>query len=164
MTHDYKWFINSLKAICCQYFFDKDVSKYDFTKIIQTEEDDNNPLFKNFPVKEPENLWFSILNDEVEGYYLESNQPKKIRDIIERLMSKYNEQPETRKLNLVLFDELYRHMFKIVRAMNIQGGHLIIVGLRGFATGELIKLASYIASRIYTTLEMHPEFTDSDWK
>jgi hypothetical protein len=147
MTHDYKWFVNCLKAICCKHFFDKDVSSYDFTKILHGDEYDEHPLFENFPVKEPHNLWFSVLNDEVEGYYLESNQPKKIRDIIERLMSKYNEQPETRKLNLVLFDELYRHMFKIVRALNIHGSNLIVVGLRGFATGELIKLASYIAAR-----------------
>lgn len=109
-------------------------------------------------------MWFSILNEEVEGYYLESNQPKKIRDIIERQVAKYNEQPETRKLNLCLYDELYRHLFKIVRAINLYQGHLIIVGLRGFATGELIKLATYIALKTYRTLEMHPEFTDQDWK
>jgi hypothetical protein len=37
-------------------------------------------------------MWFSVLNDEVEGYYLESDQPKKIRLIIERWIERYNEQ------------------------------------------------------------------------
>lgn len=72
--------------------------------------------------------------------------------------------PDLRKLNLVLYDELYRHLFKIVRAINLHGGHLIVVGLRGFATGELIKLATFIAGKTYSTLEMHPEFSDQDWK
>jgi hypothetical protein len=59
---------------------------------------------------------------------------------------------------------MYKHLFKIVRAINIHGGHLIIVGLRGFATGELIKLATFIATKQYSTLDMHPDFNDQDWK
>jgi hypothetical protein len=38
------------------------------------------------------------------------------------------------------------------------------VGLKGFATGELIKLATFITSKNYSTLELHPEFDDADWK
>lgn len=67
-------------------------------------------------------------------------------------------------MNLVIYDELYKNLFKIVRAINIHAGHLIIVGLRGFATGELTKLATFIASKQYSTLEMHPDFNDTDWK
>ena len=33
---------------------------------------------------------------------------------------------------------------KIMRAISYNGAHLVIIGLRGYATGELIKLASFI--------------------
>lgn len=73
MKHDLKWFVRTLKAVCCKHFYDKDVSTFDFTKILHIEDNDDDPMFENFPVKDPDNLWFSVLNDEVEGYYLESN-------------------------------------------------------------------------------------------
>lgn len=63
-----------------------------------------------------------------------------------------------------MYDEMYRTLFKLVRAINIHTTNLIVIGLRGFATGELIKLSVFISTKVYTTLEMHPEFSDQDWR
>ncbi len=109
------------------------MDSFDWNKI-----DDEDELFKDFPVKSPDSIWFSVLNHEVEGQYLESSEPKKIKDIIDRQIERYNQQPEVHKLNLVLYEEMYRDLFKIMRALNLYASHLIIVGLKGYAISYLI--------------------------
>ena len=86
-----------------------------------------------------------------------------LKDILEQQIERYNEQQDRRKLNLVLYDELIKNLLRITRAITIYGGHLMIVGLRGFATGELVKLASFCSSKMYRPLEINPDFTDHDW-
>ena len=161
MKHDLSWLSNAVKAVCVKHFTEEDVSTYDFTK---TSDADQSSLLDKFPIENPESVWFSTLNLEVEGFYSEVKVPKTVCNLITRQIDRYNEQQDTKKLSLVLFDELYTHLFKIMRAINTHGGHLIIVGLRGFATNELMKLAAFILGKQFSALEMHPEFSDSDWK
>lgn len=73
------------------------------------------------------------MNEEVEGYYQEVRGVQTVQILIETWIDRYNEQKDKKRLNFVLYDELIRHLLKILRAINMHGGHLIIVGLRGFA-------------------------------
>ena len=164
MTHDYRWFSRALKAVCQKHFFDKDISGFDFTQILHPEDSDSDPAIDDFPLQNPDSILFSTLNEEVEGYYMESSQPKKIIMIIERMLDKYNEIPEVKKLNLVLYEDMYRNIFKILRAVNMHQGHLIIVGLRGFATQDLVRLSCFISQKVYGALDMNPDFNDTDWQ
>jgi hypothetical protein len=86
-----------------------------------------------------------------------------LRPLLDQHIERYNEMQDRRKLNLVVYDELIRNLLRIMRAVTIYGGHLIIVGLRGFATGELIKLASFCSAKQFTPLEINPDFKDYDW-
>jgi hypothetical protein len=70
MRHDYKWFVRALKAVCCQHFLGKDLLNFDFTQIVSAFHKENESMFDGFPVEDPEQLWFSVLNDEVEGCYM----------------------------------------------------------------------------------------------
>ena len=63
----------------------------------------------------------------------------------------------------MLYTELIKHLIKILRALGIYGGHLIVVGLRGYATIELVKLASFIQTKRFVPLEINPEFTELEW-
>ncbi len=63
----------------------------------------------------------------------------------------------------MLYDELVRHLLKILRAINIHGGHLILVGLKGFAVSWLVKLATFITSKNTFFLEMHSEYGTNEW-
>lgn len=72
MQHDLKWFIRALKAVCCEHFLDKDMSHFDFTEIVSATHQEKEPQFIDFPVEDPHNLWFSVLNDEVEGFYMQA--------------------------------------------------------------------------------------------
>jgi len=45
-----------------------------------------------FPVTDPNKLWFSILNEEVEGYYLELKDVKNVSQMTDVWIDKYNDQ------------------------------------------------------------------------
>ena len=87
-----------------------------------------------------------------------------IKDIIDRQIDRYNQQPDVHKLNLVLYEELYRDLFKIMRAINLHASHLIIVGLKGYAISYLVQLAAFVTQKAYSELELRPDFKDEDWK
>lgn len=68
MKHDLKWFMTELNKVCNKHLTEEDPSKeamHNTSSVSLDVEDDS------CPVKDPSQLWFSILNEEVEGYYLE---------------------------------------------------------------------------------------------
>ena len=108
---------------------------------------------------------------EVDGYYCEfknmegRNDP--IPDVIHQKISdqleKYNEQSGS-KISLILYHELNKHLLKIVRAVNVHDGHLIIVGLKGFGISSLTSLACFVSGVQLNKMELHPNFTDDEWR
>ena len=164
MNHDLKWLMSAIKAICMKHLLtdSKDLSNFSFDKM--SGESETKEIFRNFPIQEPDKVWFSVLNTEVEGYYSEVRTIQHTNDILNRHIARYNEQQDVKKLNIILFEEMFINIFKILRAINTHAGHLIVVGLRGFATNDLIKLATFISQKAYHALEMHPDFTDEEWR
>ena len=74
----------------------------------------NYPDGRVWPIQDAENLWFSIMNMDVEGYYCEIKPPEnRPNDSIEEMihekifasLEKYNEQPDKPRISLVLYKE-----------------------------------------------------------
>lgn len=96
------------------------------------------------------------MNLDVDGYYCEFRPPpeSKSEESIEELMhhkidsylQKYNESADKQKITLTLYREFNRHLMKIVRAINIHDGHVIIVGMKGYGIGMLTKLACFASN------------------
>lgn len=57
-----------------------------------------------------------------------------------------------------------RTILKILRAITIFDGHLVIVGLKGFGIASMTKLANFIANSCPVQLDMHTNFNDDEWK
>lgn len=62
--------------------------------------DPTDPMYREWPIKDEDNLFFSILNMDVEGYYCEVKPPegrldepieKLIYEKVEGFLEKYNE-------------------------------------------------------------------------
>ena len=53
---------------------------------------------------------------------------------------------------------------KIVRAINIHDGHVIVVGMKGFGISMLTKLACFASGIQHEKMELHPNFIDEEWK
>ena len=89
---------------------------------------------------------------------------KLINDKIEAQLQKYNEQPDKQRISLTLYREFNRHLMKILRAVNMHDGHVIIVGMKGFGISMLTKLACFASGIQYNKMELHPNFTDEEWR
>lgn len=134
----------------------------------------NNDAYKRvWPIEDEDNLWFSIMNMDVDGYYCEIKPPegrldepieKLIHEKIEGYLSKYNEQPDKAKISLTLFREFNRHLLKIVRAVTVHNGHVIIVGMKGYGINMMTRLACFAAGIQYNKMELHPNFVDDEWR
>jgi hypothetical protein len=63
MNHDLKKLTRAIKSICVQHLCDEEdnLSDVDLTSEEKPRE------FEDFPIESPDKLWFSTLNDEVEG-------------------------------------------------------------------------------------------------
>lgn len=48
--------------------------------------------------------------------------------------------------------------------MQQDGGHVVVVGLRGFATTQVIRLCTYILQKQFYPLEINPDYGDADWQ
>lgn len=84
--------------------------------------------------------------------------------MVDAWYDKYNEGNDRIHINLILYNEFIKHLIKILRAINIYDGHLVTVGLRGFGITTLIKLATFILQHHHRQMELHPTFTDDEWK
>jgi hypothetical protein len=123
----------------------------------------SRPNYDDFPIGEPNKLWFSVLNEEVEGCYQQVNDTENVIGLVETWLDKYNEQTDRPNLSLILYSEFVKHLLKILRAISQPDGHLIVVGLRGYGITQLIKLATFIGAIQYNGMDMSVNFTDDDW-
>ena len=71
--------------------------------------DPNDPIFRQWPIDDEDNLWFSTMNMDVDGYYVEFKPPEGrqnesidalINEKIEGYLNKYNESPDKSKISL----------------------------------------------------------------
>lgn len=60
-----------------------------------------------------------------------------IEPLVDKWLNKYNESQERRRISLILYDEMRKHLLKILRAINLHDGHLVLVGLKGFGIKAL---------------------------
>jgi hypothetical protein len=51
----------------------------------------SRPNYDDFPIGEPNKLWFSVLNEEVEGCYQQVNDTENVIGLVETWLDKYNE-------------------------------------------------------------------------
>ena len=91
MKHDLKWFMTELKRVCQTHLIEESnellVNDNDIDSDSPDLGDNNSP----FPVTDPSKLWFSILNEEVEGYYLELKEISNVSHLADVWITKYNE-------------------------------------------------------------------------
>jgi len=79
MNHDYKKLTRAIKAICLRHFQEDD----DDISLVELELDEKAGEFDEFMIENPEQIWFSTLNDEVEGYYLEILSINQLRSLLD---------------------------------------------------------------------------------
>jgi hypothetical protein len=79
MAHDVRWFTETLEAVCRKHFWVREeLEEFKGNRKV----DENGNLEEGeiepqrlqqflWPIKDPNNLWYSTMNQEVEGFYME---------------------------------------------------------------------------------------------
>ena len=86
-----------------------------------------------------------------------------IEQLQDRLLGFMNAHDETpvgkiRKLDLVLFDSAVKHVGRVVRALGMPRGNLLMVGVGGSGKQSLVRLATFVTGYDYATLVISKGF------
>uniref|UniRef100_A0A7S1U3J4 Dynein heavy chain n=1 Tax=Phaeomonas parva TaxID=124430 RepID=A0A7S1U3J4_9STRA len=68
-----------------------------------------------------------------------------LRAVVNEKLALYNEENPGKRMNLVLFDDALRHLFRLVRCMGMPRGNVLCVGVGGSGKQSLSRLAAHIS-------------------
>ena len=68
----------------------------------------------------------------------------KLKETVEALQAKFNEESRSRKLELVLFEDALLHLTRIARLLAMDRGSALLVGVGGSGKQSLSRLGAYI--------------------
>ena len=187
MTHDRKWFEALLKECFSKHFwvveeleiFEKTAEKKkeedEGEEEKKEEEDDDqskkvdeiDPKRKDqflWPIEDPDGLYFSLWNPDLEGYYQEVSNIEDVQKLIQGALIKYNDSNERVRLDLMLFNQVNKLMLKMLRAISTPNGHLINVAMKGYGMNSVIKLVAMSAGHVLKELEVYEGFQMDEWQ
>lgn len=124
MTHDREWFVNMLEKVCRNHFYVVDsLEELEAMKTSQSkdlkesskgeegtqeegvgDEDIGKKDPFLWPISDPEQLYFSQWNHEVDGFYMEVDPVDTVEKIIAGHLERYNDSNERVRLDLMLFN------------------------------------------------------------
>ena len=106
-------------------------------------------------VKDPDSIFYSRWNTDVEGCYLEIEDVRKVHSVIESCLEKLNDSNERMRIDVFLYNQLNKHMIKVLRVLSTSNGHLINVAMKGFGMTSVVNLVSFAAGHSFHTFETY---------
>ncbi|CDW77756.1 dynein heavy chain axonemal [Stylonychia lemnae] len=170
---DYEWLNSKLKELSLKHFDmngnleeqnSRASSQQFIRKNTQKEKSMTSQEDLAFPISNPKDLYFSVYNLDVEGYYVEIENINRVGEAIDKMLEKYNEASDRSQINLILFNDINRILLKMVRVLSTSNGHMLVVTVKGSGITNLQKLASFSLGYQLKQLEMLPGFSLEEWR
>ena len=92
-----------------------------------------------------------------------TDRDRLLKECQEQLLE-FNDEPETKKMDLVLFMDAIEHIVKIFRIISTPKGNGLLVGVGGSGRKSLASLATYIANFDLFSLEITKNYDLIKWK
>lgn len=86
-----------------------------------------------------------VLVERAPKFYELGGSLEQVRLTAGEFMDKHNEENPQKKMELVLFDDALKHLFRISRIIEMPRGSALLVGVGGSGKQSLTRLASYIS-------------------
>ena len=96
--------------------------------------------------------------------YCELTDREKLTKTCNISLAEFNEEPDTKKMDLVLFMDAIEHVVKIFRIISTPKGNGLLVGVGGSGRKSLASLATYIADFDLFMIEITKAYGVTEWK
>lgn len=110
MTHDQAWFQTALEEVCRRHFdilpdSDPEVNKAASPRV-DTGQSIDMSIGESYkwPIADPNNLFFSYWNQEVEGFYMKVEHAEGLGKIIANSLERFNDSNERQRISLMLYN------------------------------------------------------------
>lgn len=100
----------------------------------------------------------------LKNLYCELTDREKLLKECSGQLMEYNDEPETKKMDLVLFMDAIEHIVKIFRIITTPKGNGLLVGVGGSGRKSLASLATYIANFDNFMIEITKSYGIVEWR
>jgi len=162
---------------CCRVFHDRLISQDDRDQFMEILQETTTEKFKREWPKlvTVSPLLFSsfvptIFPDDDEtkkplkDLYCELTDRQKLKKQCEQSLMEFNDEPDTKKMDLVLFLDAIEHIVKIYRIISTPKGNGLLVGVGGSGRKSLASLATYIADFDLFIIEITKSYGMNEWR
>ena len=96
--------------------------------------------------------------------YCELTDRTKLAKTCDQALLEFNDEPDTKKMDLVLFMDAMEHVVKVFRIITTPKGNGLLVGVGGSGRKSLASLATFIADFDLYMIEITKAYGVNEWK
>jgi dynein heavy chain, axonemal len=100
----------------------------------------------------------------IKDLYCELTDREKLKKSCRNALMEFNDEPDTKKMDLVLFMDAIEHIIKIFRIITTPKGNGLLVGVGGSGRKSLASLATYIADFDLFMIEITKSYDMKEWR
>ncbi|KAI4469012.1 dynein heavy chain [Holotrichia oblita] len=104
----------------------------------------------------------NAVNEEEPRFYEDLLDYEAIYFLFQEIMDEYNERKE--KMSLVLFNDALEHLTRIHRAIRLQKGHVLLVGVGGSGKACITRLAAFTAGCEIFEIQLSRGYNENSFK
>ena len=143
-------------------FLDKvSIEKFKDALDVSEEEICTNMIFCDFQRDDVVNEYGDI--EETAPFVYEACPSiESVRKIVIQRLELYNETNQSKKMNLVIFDDALKHLLRLARIIGTKRGSALLVGVGGSGKQSLTKLASFICKQIFFQIALTKSYSEGN--
>ncbi|XP_022902554.2 dynein axonemal heavy chain 10 [Onthophagus taurus] len=104
----------------------------------------------------------NAINEGEARFYEDLLDYEAVNSLFQEIIEEYNERKE--KISLVLFNDALEHITRIQRALRMERGHVLIVGVGGSGKASLTRLAAFTAGCEMFEIQLSRGYNESSFK
>lgn len=164
MQHDRQQFLRDLEDVCRKSFSvaeESEVSGLDDRASREYLRGQDKFLWR---MKPADDILFSQFNAYLAGVYTEVQDVSKIQKVIEAELERFNDQHDKVKIDIYLYNQLNRHMVKMLRVLSVPNGHLLNVAMKGFGMSRVTELVCFAAGHRLFKFDTYQGYSTAEWQ